>query len=164
MTSSKERVREATPISCVPPIRFHKSLRRDKCLDLPYRHTVEGRQLALCTRCAGLKSLLAPSREESCHRKVHVPQTRGAEFATTPRGDPHLLAEDMQITSEQTTAEVATIHPGNGFFFKCPVGRFASLYPGLCPKCHEPLVRTDAIGSATEWQQGSANSSSALSE
>ena len=26
-----------------------------------------------------------------------------------------------------------------GVFFKCPVGGFASLNPGLCPKCQEVL-------------------------
>ena len=25
-------------------------------------------------------------------------------------------------------------------FFKCPLGGYASLSPGRCPKCHEPLV------------------------
>jgi len=25
-------------------------------------------------------------------------------------------------------------------FYKCPVGGYASLRPGLCPKCREPLT------------------------
>ncbi len=27
-----------------------------------------------------------------------------------------------------------------GIFYKCPVGGFASLRPGYCPKCHESLT------------------------
>ncbi len=34
---------------------------------------------------------------------------------------------------------VADAHKGK-VFFKCPVGGFASLRPGNCPKCGEPLM------------------------
>ena len=30
------------------------------------------------------------------------------------------------------------------FFFKCPVGGFASLSPGICPKCNAQLVAVSA--------------------
>lgn len=91
----------------------------------------------------------------------HVRQTRGAEFATTPRGGPYLLAEEMQITSEQSTEEVVAIGRKNGFF-KCPVGGYASLYPRLCPKCGELLVPTDAIDSVTEPRHGRSDRDDAL--
>ena len=35
-------------------------------------------------------------------------------------------------------------------FYKCPVGGFASLNPGICPKCNEPLVALSDTGSAAE--------------
>lgn len=33
-------------------------------------------------------------------------------------------------------------------FFKCPTGGFASLLPGVCPKCREPLIRVAGANSS----------------
>ncbi len=38
------------------------------------------------------------------------------------------------ITSQTTEVKVSDI------FFKCPVGGYASITPGICPKCCEHLV------------------------
>jgi len=35
-------------------------------------------------------------------------------------------------------------------FFKCPNGGFASLRPGICPKCHESLTVVKSRDSAHE--------------
>jgi len=36
----------------------------------------------------------------------------------------------------------------SGAFYKCPVGGYASLRPGHCPKCHERLTLTTAANSS----------------
>lgn len=36
-----------------------------------------------------------------------------------------------------------------GLFFRCPVGGFASLIPGACPKCGERLTSIDAAQVST---------------
>lgn len=37
-------------------------------------------------------------------------------------------------------------------FFKCPIGGFASLSPGVCPKCNELLVAVSGDESSAEGQ------------
>lgn len=38
----------------------------------------------------------------------------------------------------------------NDLFFKCPIGGFASLSPGVCPKCSEQLVAVSAVNGSTD--------------
>ncbi len=33
-----------------------------------------------------------------------------------------------------------------GLFYKCPIGGFASLRPGICSKCHESLTPIIVVG------------------
>lgn len=40
----------------------------------------------------------------------------------------------------QPMLEMTAIAPTGPLFFKCPMGGYASLRPGLCPKCKELLV------------------------
>ena len=59
---------------------------------------------------------------------------------------------------EQQTPEITVIGFTNGFFFKCPMGGYASLRPGLCPKCDEVLVPVTTINSRSDEQLGGTNS------
>lgn len=45
--------------------------------------------------------------------------------------------------SDATQIRGSTNHVMGSVFYKCPVGGFASLRPGTCPKCHEVLVFVD---------------------
>ena len=40
-------------------------------------------------------------------------------------------------------------------FFKCPNGGFASLRPGICPKCNELLTAVKSSGSAHDSSERS---------
>ncbi|MBA3438647.1 MAG: hypothetical protein H0T92_02095 [Pyrinomonadaceae bacterium] len=42
--------------------------------------------------------------------------------------------------STEAPFKSATPNHEGGIFFKCPTGGFASLRPGVCPKCREPLA------------------------
>lgn len=37
-------------------------------------------------------------------------------------------------------------------FYKCPVGGFASLLPGVCPKCDERLVAVSVLNETEDVQ------------
>ncbi len=45
------------------------------------------------------------------------------------------MREAAQIETENVRSS-----SGGGVFYKCPIGGFASLRPGYCPKCHESLT------------------------
>lgn len=45
--------------------------------------------------------------------------------------------------------ERVTIAGEERIFFKCPVGGFASLRPGICPKCGEFLMSVSASPAAS---------------
>lgn len=61
-----------------------------------------------------------------------------------------------KIMIEQQTPEITVIGFSNGFFFKCPMGGYASLRPGLCPKCNEPLVAIAPLDSRLDEQPSDA--------
>ena len=60
--------------------------------------------------------------------------------------------------TEQQTPEIAVIAFTNNFFFKCPMGGYASIRPGFCPKCDEPLVLVAPIDSRSDEQLGGTSS------
>lgn len=41
---------------------------------------------------------------------------------------------------DRAQIEITASASQRGVFFQCPVGGFASLSPGLCPKCQEALL------------------------
>jgi len=47
--------------------------------------------------------------------------------------------ETPELRMSEVKAEI-DLASSNDLFFKCPMGGYASLRPGLCPKCSEPLV------------------------
>lgn len=47
-------------------------------------------------------------------------------------------------------AQIKTASDDNGgIFYKCPIGGFASLRPGRCPKCRESLTPISAVPTST---------------
>ena len=60
-----------------------------------------------------------------------------ATLNTSPRTPNRAAAKDFLMSDVQS--ESVEVRPP-ALFFKCPVGGFASLRPGVCPKCHEPLA------------------------
>ena len=40
----------------------------------------------------------------------------------------------------QPMPDTTAIGPGDRLFFQCPMGGYASLHPGFCPKCNESMV------------------------
>ena len=46
------------------------------------------------------------------------------------------------------TVPMIEINTTKELFFKCPVGGFASLRPGICPKCKELLI---AVGDTLNY-------------
>ncbi len=47
-------------------------------------------------------------------------------------------------------AQIKTASDDNGgIFYKCPIGGFASLRPGYCPKCREALTPVSAVPAST---------------
>jgi hypothetical protein len=53
----------------------------------------------------------------------------------------------------QPMPETTAIGPGDHLFFQCPMGGYASLHPGLCPKCNEPMVPVTGRNSAANEQR-----------
>lgn len=49
----------------------------------------------------------------------------------------------------QTMPEIG-IDSSKDLFFKCPIGGFASLSPGICPKCNEQLVVVSVTDSTAD--------------
>lgn len=54
------------------------------------------------------------------------------------------------MTSELMPA--VDLESSNDLFFECPLGGYASLRPGLCPKCSESLVPVVPIGLVADDQ------------
>lgn len=52
--------------------------------------------------------------------------------------------------------EAAVSLPERESFYKCPIGGFASLRPGICPKCHESLTPVTFVGDVDGRIRGSA--------
>ena len=50
-----------------------------------------------------------------------------------------LSMEPLERAIPQAVPEIE-IDSNADLFYKCPVGGFASLNPGICPKCNERLV------------------------
>ena len=50
-----------------------------------------------------------------------------------------LRTETPERLNPQAVLEIEA-NRSSDLFFKCPVGGFASLNPGICPKCNEELV------------------------
>ncbi|MBA2341792.1 MAG: hypothetical protein H0V88_15490 [Pyrinomonadaceae bacterium] len=60
----------------------------------------------------------------------------------------------MREAAQIETENVRSSSGGGGVFYKCPIGGFASLRPGNCPKCNESLtpVSTSSV-SATSREE-----------
>lgn len=51
---------------------------------------------------------------------------------------------------DRAQLEITASAHHSSVFFKCPIGGFASLSPGLCPKCYEPLTPVAATAPTSE--------------
>ena len=55
--------------------------------------------------------------------------------------------------------EAIAFLPERVLFYKCPNGGFASLRPGICPKCHEPLRPVVIVGNMDRQSSDEGNGS-----
>ncbi|GEM_PF-6224122 len=57
--------------------------------------------------------------------------------------------ETPERVSPQATPKIDLDSSGD-LFYRCPVGGFASLSPGICPKCSERLVVVSAVNGSDD--------------